>query len=120
MTDRKRKLPDWMVAETQYEENDEHHSSENRVVENARIALAILESGLKHAHAQRQDDALQDPDDGREEEQEEPDAFDLSQSSVADVMTSADALEILGVDDYQFKHDRLQIIWDLRRALQAA
>ena len=107
----KRKLPAWFDAPIVEEAVvvDERE----RVRANAQLALEILENGLLRAYQERMDDQLLPADDS---EPEDEDAFDLSQSSVVDVMTTEEALEIMG-DVEVDKQDRKQLICDLKGAL---
>ena len=111
----KRKLPEWFSAEPVAEEEEQVVDDMQRVRMNAQLAVEILECGLMRAYNERMDDQLMPADDS---DPEDEDAFDLSQSSVADVMTSNEALEIMGDAAANVcKQDRKQIICSLKTAL---
>jgi hypothetical protein len=68
------------------------------------------------SYVERQDDWLLPND--LESDPEDEDAFNLSQSSVVDEMTTDEALAIMGeADNYAFKDDRKRLICDLKNAL---
>ena len=67
------------------------------------------------SYVERQDDWLLPND--LESDPEDEDAFNLSQSSVVDEMTSSEALAIMGEEAYAFKDDRKRLICDLKNAL---
>ena len=116
-SERKRKLPEWMSEPHGKQEEEEERPPS--AAENAARAVAILEDGLMRAYVERQEALLLPPDDNSDPDDE---AFDLSQSSVADVMTTAEALEIMGAAEakaYAFKDDRKRLIADLKGCLAA-
>ena len=122
---KKRKLPDWIVntEEEEEEEEEEEACEKKRVFENATEALEILENGLRRSLMEKREASLQttyDITDADIEDLQDEDDFDLSQSSIADVMTSAQALEIMGPSYYSKdgnKKDRNQLICDLKTSL---
>jgi len=115
----KRKLPAWF-SETEAEAEmskmvEPIPDAKDRARLNAQLAVEILENGLMRAYHERMDDQLLPADDS---DPEDEDAFDLSQSSVVDVMTSDEALEIMGAAAADVcKQDRKQIINSLKTAL---
>ena len=113
---KKRKLPDWILNPIIKTDNDDEQKEEATARENAITALEILENGLRRSYIEKKEALLQDPGDEDDDEDDEDDDFQLSQSSVADVMTSSQALAIMGGTS-KFKDDRKQLILDLKACL---
>ena len=111
---KKRKLPHWMMEKTPHEAME----AKDALV-NAEWALEILERGAKERYSKQQDDLLLPNDDYDSAKDEDDEYFSLSQSSVADVMTSEEALELIVKKPQRdlLKYDRGALIVELRRAI---
>ena len=105
------------MLQVQVDNDDDEDAPEEQdtIIENAKLAVDILEQGLARARCEREENLMLPYTNNSDDDE----AFDLSQSSVVDAMSSADALAILG-DKACDKQDRKQLIHDLRAALVAA